>query len=155
VRTHGLRSTYAHGCRCDPCTEANSAYQTARSRRGEVPPGGLHGLSGFINYGCRCAVCTEEHSKQRNSYEPARKARRQEERDMPQQPKRREVRRPHLDAPIVPVERALLERAKVLEQEVADGEGFIPEDHPERSPDALRLVAAEFRSLAEEFHWVP
>lgn len=68
-------------------------------------------------------------------------------------PRRLEKRRPHLDAQVVPVERALLARAEVLEREVAEGREFIPEDHPERTPDALRLVAAEFRALAEEFHW--
>jgi len=71
------------------------------------------------------------------------------------QPKRREVRRPHLDASVVPMERALIERAGELEREVTDGKEFIPEDHPERTPDALRLVAAEFRALAETLHWVP
>jgi hypothetical protein len=28
---HGQRSSYAKGCRCDPCTEANRAYETART----------------------------------------------------------------------------------------------------------------------------
>lgn len=28
--THGLRSTYNDGCRCDPCTEAEAAYSHAR-----------------------------------------------------------------------------------------------------------------------------
>jgi hypothetical protein len=62
--THGLRSTYTHGCHCTACRTANRIYQTARSRRGQVPPGGSHGYSGYINYGCRCPVCTEAHSKQ-------------------------------------------------------------------------------------------
>lgn len=26
-RTHGIRATYAHGCRCEPCTVANRIHQ--------------------------------------------------------------------------------------------------------------------------------
>ena len=26
-RTHGLRSTYVHGCRCDACREAERVYK--------------------------------------------------------------------------------------------------------------------------------
>lgn len=57
--THGQRSTYTHGCRCGPCTEANSVFQAERQRGGQVPPGGEHGLSGYNNYGCRCLICTK------------------------------------------------------------------------------------------------
>ena len=32
-RPHGLRSTYAHGCRCEACRKANSDYEKARCRR--------------------------------------------------------------------------------------------------------------------------
>lgn len=68
-------------------------------------------------------------------------------------PRRLEKRQAHLDARIVPVEAALLARAEALEREVADGGGFIPDDHPERSPGALLVVAVEFRALAETLHW--
>jgi hypothetical protein len=80
LRTHGLRATYVNGkCRCEECAAANDAYQTARSRRGQVPPGGLHGYSGYINYGCRCEVCTVAHREQADAYEPGRRPRRKKE----------------------------------------------------------------------------
>ena len=65
---------------------------------------------------------------------------------MAQQPKRREVRRPHLDAAVVPVERALLARAEAIErQEVAKGGDL---------PSSVGLfLATEFRALAEELHF--
>lgn len=31
--THGTRSTYVEGCRCDPCTDADSAYSARYKRR--------------------------------------------------------------------------------------------------------------------------
>jgi hypothetical protein len=60
------------------------------------------------------------------------------------EPKRRENRRTHLDASVVPVERALLARAGELEQ---------PVDTAERIDMIKFTVAAEFRALAEELHW--
>lgn len=57
--THGKASTYRHGCRCDPCKAANSAFakreRVTRSQRPaeEIP----HGLSGYNNWLCRCPVC--------------------------------------------------------------------------------------------------
>ena len=57
MRTHGLRSTYTAGCRCTPCTDANSDYQMTRYALGRVPAGGKHGLGGYNSYGCRCEVC--------------------------------------------------------------------------------------------------
>ena len=62
------------------------------------------------------------------------------------EPRRREVRRTHLDASVMPAERALLARAQhldELEKDHADQPGaFSPAD-----------LAAQFRSLAEELHW--
>lgn len=63
------------------------------------------------------------------------------------EPSRRDLRRTHLDASVVPVERALLARAGVLEggeqqpgeTDIAFGMGL--------------LLAQEFRALAEELHW--
>lgn len=31
-RTHGLRSTYVDGCRCDACTDAEADYSYGRRR---------------------------------------------------------------------------------------------------------------------------
>lgn len=68
-------------------------------------------------------------------------------------PQRRDKPKTHLDASTVPVERALLARAAVLDERAASA----PE-HPELGigPDDARLlhgVAAEFRALAEELHY--
>ena len=57
-------------------------------------------------------------------------------------PKRREKRNTHLDASAVPVERALLARAAVLDQEAADAEVA-----------TVSWLADEFRKLAEELHY--
>lgn len=62
-------------------------------------------------------------------------------------PKRRTVRRPHLDAASVPVERALLARAEALEEARAT----FGDDFP--GGEVYVTLAAEFRLLAEELHW--
>ena len=65
-------------------------------------------------------------------------------------PKRREVRRTHLDASAVPVERALLHRAERIEA----GSGAAGCIAVGGGPSPLGVaVAAEFRALAEELHW--
>ena len=63
-------------------------------------------------------------------------------------PRRREVRRTHLDAHAVPVERALLARATRLSER-----GTAMQPGPEA--DVLLTISAEFAELAEELHWVP
>ena len=76
------------------------------------------------------------------------------------EPTRREVRRTHLDASAVPVERALLARAELIGAEV----GVVRQvfrvagiDNPRqvtaRSEAVAVIVANEFRALAEELHW--
>ena len=62
-------------------------------------------------------------------------------------PKRRTVRRPHLDAATVPVERALLARAASM-----DGR-FAEDDTSDAERTVLAIMADEFRTLAEELHW--
>jgi hypothetical protein len=49
----------------------------------------------------------------------------------------------HLNAHIVPVERALLERARVLEEQSRNTDG---------GNGSFLFLAAEFRALAEELH---
>jgi hypothetical protein len=80
------------------------------------------------------------------------------------QPPRREQRKTHLDASVVPVERALLARAG----QVGSDLGTVRRElrvHGITERDARGLteviansvaaiVAAEFRALAEELHWV-
>lgn len=60
------------------------------------------------------------------------------------EPKRREQRRTHLDASVVPVERALLARAQTLERQSEETDG---------GNANYLFVAAEFRSLAAELHY--
>lgn len=63
--THGLASTYRHGCRCELCRDANTDFckqqRTERSNRpvDDIP----HGLSGYQNWDCRCEVCKAAKSE--------------------------------------------------------------------------------------------
>lgn len=59
---HGTKSRYVHGCRCQECKAANTAYQresTEARRSKPVPEGVTHGKACATNYGCKCAVCSE------------------------------------------------------------------------------------------------
>ncbi len=61
-RTHGKRSTYYTGCRCDPCTQAASTFM--RNRRKKLAalkmPDDKHGKpSGYTDWSCRCDQCRE------------------------------------------------------------------------------------------------
>ena len=70
------------------------------------------------------------------------------------EPRRRETRRTYLDASVVPVERALLARAKVLEEQaqaLLDDEGRTPVS--EMGAGIRQILASEHRALAEELHW--
>ena len=79
-------------------------------------------------------------------------------------PKRRETRRTHLDAAVVPVEQALLAKAADMESASAllreeekrpdaAGTPWLAEDHIRAV--ALDTTASAFRAVAEEMHWVP
>jgi hypothetical protein len=63
------------------------------------------------------------------------------------EPQRRETRRPHLDASVVPVKQALLARASALTKAADDPDVFPLEQV------VSQHVAAEFLALAEELHW--
>lgn len=69
MRAHGNPSTYNHGCRCEPCTTANTARvkrsRVARQQRAEEAP---HGLYAYTNWGCRCEVCTAAKSEANAAY---------------------------------------------------------------------------------------
>jgi hypothetical protein len=80
-------------------------------------------------------------------------------------PPRRDKPKAHLDASVVPVERALLARADVIASDIGTGAlaGLIrqrarchgvTDGSADALADALALVlAAEFRALAEELHY--
>lgn len=74
---HGTPNRYADGCRCRPCTDANTrrvldakARRVERFRRGEIHP--EHGTRlTYANYDCRCDPCRDawsDHMKHR--YDP-------------------------------------------------------------------------------------
>lgn len=66
-------------------------------------------------------------------------------------PQRRTVRRKHLDASVVPVERALLGRADALAKTAASDD----EEGATMPRDIAAAIEGEFRALAEELHWTP
>jgi hypothetical protein len=77
----------------------------------------------------------------------------EEEQEMPAQPRRRPVRNPHLDAHIVPVERALIARAEVMDERAKDILGDPDAGADLLTGTVLAGMAQEFRALAEECHW--
>jgi hypothetical protein len=65
-------ASYARGCRCDGCVEANREHQKevkarrvaygkkhGKKKTGEPIP---HGVSGYSNWDCRCGTCKAEWS---------------------------------------------------------------------------------------------
>jgi hypothetical protein len=60
--THGLAGTYnKYRCRCDACTDANTARIYLLTEKRSVKPM-THGLaSTYINYHCRCDQCAKAH----------------------------------------------------------------------------------------------
>lgn len=59
--THGTRSRYRKGCRCEECTVANREYMRRFRARAQLRPDDwAHGLaSTYSNFGCRCDACRE------------------------------------------------------------------------------------------------
>jgi hypothetical protein len=73
-------------------------------------------------------------------------------------PQRRTVRRPHLDAHVVPVERALLALAGQSTEVAAElTEAFPGLGAQEATVNEIvaHAIAGHCRRLAEELHWVP
>jgi len=71
--THGKRSTYSKGCRCDACREARRSYQNkyrqAKREGAEVPGSEVtHGLGGYTNWGCRCESCKKAYRSWRREH---------------------------------------------------------------------------------------
>lgn len=72
VAPHGVKNTYREwGCRCTPCTDANSeallASRLDRAARLAADPGlQPHGIERtYVNWGCRCRPCTDAHAHAR------------------------------------------------------------------------------------------
>lgn len=61
--THGTRTNYNRGCRCEECFEAQSTHnKEGKKRLAEEFKAGVreitHGtISSFVNYQCRCELC--------------------------------------------------------------------------------------------------
>jgi uncharacterized membrane protein len=68
-------------------------------------------------------------------------------------PLRREQRRTHLDASVVPVERALLARAAEIQSELDARADEPVTDSLLMRATVLDVMASEFRALAEELHF--
>jgi hypothetical protein len=66
VKHGGAGTAYTHyGCRCGPCTDANTAraHRRALERRDESPPPEAHGKrSTYNNWACRCVPCCEANA---------------------------------------------------------------------------------------------
>lgn len=60
---HGTNASYARGCRCDDCREANREYMRAyRERRRAAGPGEYHGTAYGYQMGCRGTGCPKRPS---------------------------------------------------------------------------------------------
>lgn len=75
--THGTRTPYTAGCRCGPCTEANTKrcaeYRDRQAFLGFVDL--THGKAGTYSAGCRCALCRGAASKAGKAYRLRRRER--------------------------------------------------------------------------------
>ncbi len=74
---HGTASKYKNGCRCAPCTAANTeGHARWRDAVAGLPAVVVpHGAGGYRNYGCRCAVCTAANSERCREYHAERRSR--------------------------------------------------------------------------------
>jgi hypothetical protein len=80
MTAHGTNGRYSQGCRCDPCTDAHSAYHwrntLAQRERGREDPSLIpHGTTGgYRNWGCRCKACTAAALASSAAYRESRRA---------------------------------------------------------------------------------
>ena len=78
---------------------------------------------------------------------------------MSAQPQRRATRQDHLDARVVPVERALLARADMLEDDALNARGASAAfgspvlTRDEMPHEVASSIATAFRALADELHY--
>lgn len=75
VNHGGSGTAYAnYGCRCDECTDANTARVLRRrlERKAEDVPPQLHGkASTYTNWGCTCEPCTAANAEKCRLYREA------------------------------------------------------------------------------------
>jgi len=86
---HGSTSRYSYGCRCQPCKDAQAAYQRelrARKegddyqprKRGRKAATLAHGTTSGYSKGCRCPECKQaqsEHGRRKRQQDRERSAR--------------------------------------------------------------------------------
>ncbi|GKQ39513.1 hypothetical protein [Streptomyces sp. A012304] len=77
---HGDRRTYAKGCRCADCRDANRLHQAELRARWKNDPSSAdragHGKpSTYKNHGCRCAECTAANTADVIAYKARRRQR--------------------------------------------------------------------------------
>jgi hypothetical protein len=64
---HGRAVQYSRGCRCQPCTDANTrqvkeARDRRRANKAAADRAGHGKASTYTNYGCRCQDCTKANA---------------------------------------------------------------------------------------------
>jgi len=61
MTTHGTKSKYNMGCRCDDCRKAIADYNRELvERHSKLPKSKIpHGVDGYANYRCRCRKCVK------------------------------------------------------------------------------------------------
>jgi hypothetical protein len=69
------------------------------------------------------------------------------------EPKRREQRRTHLDASVLPVERTFLARANALMETARDIKALPAAKRDDLMHDVFVLMSNEWLLAAEELHW--
>ncbi len=65
TRTHGIRSTYVHSCRCDQCRAASREYSRAWRRRHGIMPPGNPVMDGGVVYPSQTAFAAAKGISQR------------------------------------------------------------------------------------------
>lgn len=68
ARTHGLAATYRAGCRCRPCTIANTERQAEWVKTAEVPPDKHGTIYGYRVLRCRCDECRGANAEYQREY---------------------------------------------------------------------------------------
>lgn len=71
MSSHGDANRYNQGCRCIPCTAANTIHQremAARRSEREIPQDRHGTASCYTNYRCRCPECCAANSDYQAKY---------------------------------------------------------------------------------------
>jgi hypothetical protein len=77
----GTSAAYKNGCRCEPCTRANTDQCTqwrdnCRGSAALADRAGHGRLYTYKNYGCRCAACKQANTEASRRYRASKRGRR-------------------------------------------------------------------------------